>query len=381
VSGGAGVDERLRRRLRIQRLIELARRIADAADPLGIEARERLLGTSGLSREGIELALTRHMEIDPSEAELEALLDSSGGGGGAGLDGERLTTRCHVVIAANVCTSALRAIAVALSVSPSVIVRPSSRDPVLAEMLVRELDRDDAFREASGSISLDREVHAVAGEELHVYGADRTVEALRAAAAPGVVVRGHGTGFGVAVIGEDIDLGPAARDLTRDVLPFDQRGCLSPRIALVEGSAARASAFYDALAEQLDRASITRGPLDEGVRAELAMYRASIEAIGEWREGISYAVGFDPAPRSLPLPPAARVVHIAPASAQTASALLFPWAPFIAAIGAIGDGALLRAVLAMAPDARRSRLGEMQRPPLDGPVDRRGASKRLPLQP
>jgi hypothetical protein len=344
--------------------VAVAARIADPADPLGVEARAKLLEVSGLSREGVELALSDHLETRPSGEEIDALLASSGGGNAA---------RCHVVIAANVCTSALRAIAVALAVAPSVVVRPSSRDPVLAEILGRELGADAAFRAAGGSIELAREIRAEAGDELHVYGSDQTVEALRGAAKPGVVVRGHGTGLGIAVIGAMVDDRSAARAVARDVIPFDQRGCLSPRAVLVEGDAARAIAFGHALHEELlaFSTSIPRGELDAGALGELALYRASIEAVGQFWQGDNHAVGVDPAPRALLLPPAARVVHIAPASAETAPRLLEAWARHITAVGADDDGPVVQAIRACAPNARASRLGAMQRPPLDGPVDRR----------
>jgi hypothetical protein len=329
-----------------------------------VEARARLAEVSGLSREGVELALTDHLETKPSREEIDTLLECAGGGGAA---------RCHVVIAANVCTSALRAIAVGLAVAPSVVVRPSSRDPVLAELLARELGADAAFRAAGGSIEVARELRAEAGDELHVYGSDPTVEALRESANPGVVVRGHGTGLGVAVIGAAVEDRSAARAVARDVIPFDQRGCLSPRAVLVEGDAARAIAFGQALHEELLGLSISipRGELDAGALGELALYRASIEAVGHFWAGADHAVGVDPAPRALLLPPAARVVHIAPASSETAPGLLEPWARYITAVGADDDGPVVRAIRACAPNARVSRLGAMQRPPLDGPVDRR----------
>jgi hypothetical protein len=359
--------ERERRRRRIERLIELGRRLADASDPLGLEARARLAVTSGLSPEGIELALTRHLETHPTEAEIEALL------GPREVATEGAPSRCHIVIAANVCTSALRAIAVGLAAAPDVRVRPSSRDPALAEILVRELERDERFRSAGGSIALAPDVaQAAAGDELHVYGSDQTIEALRAAAAPGLVVRGHGTGFGLAVVGEESDVRDAARALAADVIPFDQRGCLSPRIALVEGAPDRAAALWEALHEALGRAAIPRGPLAEDTLAEIAMYRTSMEAIGAFREGPWHAVGLDPSPRALLLPPAARVVHVAAADAAGVAALLEPLSPFIAAIGASSErGALARAASSKAPGARLSRLGAMQTPPLDGPVDLR----------
>lgn len=364
-SDGDSGDER---RARIERLIAYARRIADGSDPLGEEARRRLTATTGLSREGIELALTEHLEINPSEAELSALLGSAAPRTSSGR-----APRCHVVIAANVCTSALRAIAVGLATSPCVLVRPSRRDPVLAEMLVRCLTRDDGFRASGGSIERVEDVSPSPGDELHVYGSDRTVAALSAAAAPGVVVRGHGTGFGVAVIGSGIDVRSAARAVARDVVPFDQLGCLSPRMALVEGGAERAAAVGEALHEELGQTGVPRGAIEDDERAAIAMYRASIEAVGTWREGPDHGVGIDVTPRALPLPPAARVVHVAPVSAGEVPSLLAPWSRFIAAIGADDEGELLRAVARAAPGARRSRLGAMQRPPLDGPVDRRPA--------
>lgn len=366
MSPGCSEEERRRR---IKRLIHLARRVADPADALGIEARARLRGTSGLSREGIELALTRHLEANPSEDEIASLLRSTEP------SIEASPPRCHVVIAANVCTSALRSIAVAVATSPTVLVRPSSRDPVLADILVRELAEDDAFSEAGGSIALTHGINAAPSDELHIYGSDETITALRAASPPGVVIRGHGTGFGVALIEEGADLPVAAAALASDVIPFDQRGCLSPRIALVGGAPGRAVALFNALDGELRCSKIPRGSFDEEARAELAMYRATVEALGTFREGPSHAVGLDPAPASLLLPPAARVVHVVPASAETALRLLAPWSTYIAAVGAFGEGSLLTALLALAPRARRSNLGEMQRPPLDGPVDRRSGPR------
>jgi hypothetical protein len=140
---------------------------------------------------------------------------------------------------------------------------------------------------------------------------------------------------------------------------------------LVEGDAARAVAFGQALHEELLASPIPRGELDAGARGELALYRASLESVGHFWEGPHHAVGVDPAPRALLLPPAARVVHIAPASAETAPGLIEPWARYLTAVGADDNSEVVGAIRACAPNARLSRLGAMQRPPLDGPVDRR----------
>ena len=97
--------------------------------------------------------------------------------------------------------------------------------------------------------------------------------------------------------------------------------------------------------------------------------------MGERFAGPQHVVGLDPSPRALLLPPAARVVHVVPARVTDASRLLAPWSRLVTTAGEAGAGALLDAALALAPEARPATLGRMQRPPLDGPVDRRGLGK------
>jgi Acyl-CoA reductase (LuxC) len=340
------------RESRVRRVIALGARIADPADPLGREARADLLATSGLSREGVDLALAQHLETSAPDAEIASLLASCAE-----------APRCHVVLAANVCTAALRAVALAFATAPSISVRPSRRDPGLAPILAREL----AFPIAGN-------VAASPGDEVHAYGSDEALAAIRASLAPGVIFRGHGTGLGVAVVDRSADLAPAAEALAADVIAFDQRGCLSPRFALVDGDAGRAAVFAKSLHQALLAAGgrVPRGPLDEATRSAIALYLASIAALGETREGLHHAIALDPAPRALLLPPAARVVHVAPARVESANALLASWARYLTAIG--GEGALAASIATLAPAARRSALGRMQRPPLDGPVDQRASA-------
>lgn len=350
---------------RVTQVVALGRRLASAADRLGVEVRQALVATCDLSREGIELALSQHLETDPSSADLAALVASCG-----------RAPRCHVALASNVCTASLRAIAIAVATAPSVVVRPSRRDPALASILARELDADANFRANQGSIELSSSLTPQPGDELHLYGSDASIAHLRSSIDDAVIVRAHGTGLGVAVIGPDADLTAAATALVSAVVPFDQRGCLSPRAALVEGDTRRALAFAEALDGALRREGerVPRGALDAAARAEIAMYRATIDAVGRAFEGPHHLVGLDLTPRSLPLPPAARVVHVAPTQGERAGPLIGPWARYITAVGELGGGALADVVLALAPWARRGPLGAMQRPPLDGPVDRRLSS-------
>ena len=355
------------RRARVRRVVALGARLADPADALGAEARARLAATSGLSREGVDLALGEHLETSITDAQLDTLVRGAG-----------RAPRCHVVLAANVCVGALRAVALAVATAASVAVRPSRRDPALAEILVRELARDEGFAGHGGAVEIVVELDPTPGDELHVYGADSTIAAFAAALGPDVLLRGHGTGLGVAIVGAADDLDAAARAIARDVVPFDQRGCLSPRAVLVEGDAGRAESLAERLHAELDAfdRAVPRGELERAALAELALYRTAIEAIGRFLPGAGHAVGVDPAPRALATPPAARVVHVAAVhDAGELRALLAPWAPAITVVGAAGTGALAAEAAALAPGARRAELGRMQRPPLDGPVDRRHATR------
>lgn len=351
-----------RARARVWCVIRAARRIQDSADVLGQEARVRLPDVTGLTRESITLALLDHFETNPTDTEIETLLAS--------------TTHapvCHVILSANVCTAPLRALALAVATSERVFVRPSRRDPIVTELLVRALSEDAEFIASGGALEIVETIRCETGDELHLYGSDESIAAITAGLPDGVVVRAHGTGIGIAVVGRDLVIDAAADALARDIVPFDQRGCLSPRFVFVEGDALRAERVSVALHEALVRYSerIPRGLLDAGLQAEISRYRATMEAIGSYWFGPSHGVGFDATPRALVLPPAARIVHVVVMDAQNVPTLLGPWMRHVTAVGSDDAGALSASILQCVPEARRSRLGHMQRPLLDGPVDGR----------
>lgn len=373
---------------RVHRLLAAGRRIVDPRDALGIEARDRLPASSGLSAAGVELALREHFETAPSDDELRRLLGAVG-----------VAERCHLVLSANVCTAALRALALALATAAEVAVRPSRRDPVVAELLVRAL-ADDAQAVALGvRVDTVREVAPAPGDELHVYGSDATIAAFRRGEArvllpPGVVLRGHGTGLGVAAVEAGTDLDAAAAALARDVVPFDQQGCLSPRFAFVAGGAARAEHLATALTAELRRLGepVPRGALAADEEQAIAAWAQTMRAVGDVDLGAHHGVAVDVAPQALLLPPAARIVCVLAADAPALGALLSPLARHLAATGVASSvepalhvarenepsGALAAALRTIAPRARRSPIGSMQRPPLDGPVDLRTEVVRIP---
>lgn len=345
---------------RVRAVLDIAARVSDRDDPLGREAREGLERLGELSKEGVELALSRHVER-ADEADLPALLASVAHPSGA-------ARRCWVVASANVCVAPVRAIALGLAASAEVIVKPSRRDPVLARLLVRELAR------AGLAVAEVERIAAVDGEVVHAYGADETLRVIAAALAPGVRFMGHGTGFGVAAVGSTDDLVDAAARLADDVIVFDQAGCLSPRMCFVEGDARRAEAFAHTLSEALDRggAAVPRGPLGSADAAALKGYERTLEALGgALVRGPQHLVGMEEEPAKVWPGPGLRTVHIVQhRNVACAAASVATVAPFITAIGG-AEGTLVAALRRSAPRARASELGAMQRPPLDGPVDRR----------
>jgi hypothetical protein len=337
----------------VRRLLDAARRVVEARAALAAE----LTRSTGLSPEGVELGLTQHLEIDAKEEELAQLLAAAA---------RVATSRVSVVLSANVFVGALRAIAFARAAAPLVVVRPSGRDPAFARALV--LAADDP------TIVLDEEldVAAVTDGEIHVYGRDASIAAIRARAR--VPVRGHGSGMGIALVSSAADPSAAARDVAADVVPFDQRGCLSPRIVLVEGDAARAAGFAEAIHAELDRAerSVPRGVVSSSDRAAAAQYVATMTFASRALVGAAHAIGIAPDGAPLLLPPPSRHVHVAPvARLEDAASLVAPLARGVTAIGCddLACGAALAAGLGIT--ARLSRLGRMQRPALDGPVDLR----------
>lgn len=354
------------RRARVRRVLAAAARLVDPHDPLGREARERLPKATGLSPQGVALGLSEHVETTASDEELDRLLAWAGE-----------APRVHVVLSANVFVAAVRAIALAVAAAPEVLVKPSRREPIVAALLARALceaggPRGGTRGRGGQRIEIVESLVARDGDHVHAYGSDASLRAIRAALPPGVRLRAHGTGFGVAVIDAGSDPERAADELAADVVPFDQRGCLSPRIALVaaRGDPLRlAAALGTALARRGER--VPRGALDADERTAAAMWRDTLAMTGELFEGESYAVGFDPAPRALTLPPTGRHVHVAVVDPLRVEALLAPLAGAITTVGRAIDGPLARAVGSLAPRARAAVLGRMQKPPLDGPVDRR----------
>src|SRR5262249_48273993 len=150
--------------------------------------------------------------------------------------------RAHVLLSAGVFTGALRAIAIALAASERAFVRMSRRDPTLARLLCDH---------APGAFAVVDALHPEAHDHVWAYGRDQTLERVSAALPAGVILHRHGSGFGVAVLdaADEAELPGLCAGLARDVALFDQRGCLSPRVLVVQGSHELAQRAARALAE------------------------------------------------------------------------------------------------------------------------------------
>jgi hypothetical protein len=343
------------RRARVEELLAAARILADPATAASQRLRERLRETTGLSRPSIDFALERCLEQRASPLELTRLLERT-----------PLATRALVLLSANVFVAPLRAIAIARAASPRVIVRPSRRDPALAQALAELLP---------GAFELTPELQAQPSDALWAYGSDETLERVRAGLPAGVAFYGHGFGFGAVVVDEvsASAVEEDARAIALDAVLFDQQGCLSPRLVCVMGSERATRQLAEALAIQLSRHESALPPAVESPE-QLAERRRFLDAA-------TYAFEVVPAGRSivsvsltghLVLPPSGRHLHVA--RLDDAPAALAAFRRYLTCLGVRGPSELRHRLTAYFPGARCVELGQMQTPPLDGPVDLRGAA-------
>jgi hypothetical protein len=335
---------------RVRALVAAARRLADPTDVLGREARLSLPAVTRLSAQGVELALEHCLEIAPEPAELEALCASV-----------TPAPAAHVLLSANVFVAAHRAIALALAASERVFVRPSRREPQMAELLARA---------APGLFELASELSPGAGDHVFAYGRDETLRSLRAALDPGVVLHAHGAGFALAIVEPGVDVELIAERLALDIALFDQRGCLSPRALVVAGGEARP--YAQALAEALGTLErrVPRGELFDEELAAIASYRDTMIYGAELLPAGAGFVGLEEGAERLAIAPVGRNCHVV--SSVDPLALVGAQARHLTCIGFAGSSQLGERIAAALPRARRAAIGKLQSPPFDGPVDRRG---------
>jgi hypothetical protein len=331
---------------RVQRLIEAARTLpSDAA------LRRRLQDTTGLSAENIALGLERCLELQPLPEHLDDLLAST-----------PEAPTAHVLLSGNVFVAALRAIAIGVASSTQVRVRASRRDPVLAEAL---------HAAAPDLFELVPKLEPSSGDHLWSYGSDETLADVRASLPRGVWFHAHGSGFGAVVVNARSFTESAARAIALDTSLFDQRGCLSPRVVCVLGERAQTRDVAAALAGALAglQTELPPGPRDAIQLAELRRHRdAAAYAFELWDAGS----GWVSLSEAVVVPPADRNLHVVACADPIAA--LSPFASHLTNV-AYDDQNLFAPLRLAFEGARLVAPGDMQRPALDGPVDRRHGAR------
>jgi hypothetical protein len=338
------------RRDRVEKLLQAARILANPSGSEGEALRRRLLETTGLSAPVIDLGIARCLETHPSEAELAALGSTPS------------SSRALVLLSGNVFVAALRAIALGVASSSQVIARASRRDPALAEAL---------HALAPDTFELTAELSPQPGDHFWAYGSDETLDSVRRSLPPGVWFHPHGAGIGAVVVDPSALSDVVARSIALDTALFDQRGCLSPRVVCVVGSAEQAKTCASALAQAL--ATLER-ELPPGPRSpeEAAEQRRSHDAAVYAFDLFDAGSGYVTLSSTLLVPPPRRNLHVCATPDPVAA--LAPLASHLTCI-ASNTPALHAQLSAAFPGARSVAPGDMQRPPLDGPVDRRHGTR------
>lgn len=341
---------------RLEALQNAARQIADPHHELGREAREVLALSTGLSPQGVDYALRHCLEHRANRSSWSQLVKR-----------QAMTARAHVLLSANVFTAAFRAIGLALVQAPHVFVRPSRREPEMAQLL---------YRGSQGAFELVDSLSPEPGDPLWAYGTDDTLARLRDTLPGGVRLHAHGSGMGAVVVGPDLPKTTAAFDeaadrIAKDAIVFDQRGCLSPRVVLFEGDEESAAAFAQALARTLARweQRVPRGTLTESEAADFLWYRDTMTYAAEALPAGKGLVVLDPAEERLMVPPVGRVLHVT--RTRDAERLLVAMGPRVTSVGIAGHEHLEGRLRVSVGERRYGPVGTMQSPPLDGPVDRR----------
>jgi hypothetical protein len=355
------IDERLER---LYAMKAAAEQIADERTPFGKRARSELAASTGLSTQSVSYALGACLEHHVSRATLSGMCRQV----------DRIS-RAHVILSSNVFVANFRAIMLALAQSTQVHVAASRREPVMAQLLL------EASR---GAFQLVPAVRAEPGDHVWAYGSDDTLTALKASLIAGVHFHGHGYGMGAAVFRETkdlrkLELKTAAANLALDVVAFDQRGCLSPRVLLIEGSRAFAETTCDFLVEALSEleGSLPRGTLSADEQADARWHETTMTFLGSSVQAGKGMVFLDPVEERLILPPIGRYLHVA--TTQDPLSRLTELGPLLTTVGFFNEGSLPGMLRAQIGDRRYVSVGQMQRPPLDGPVDLRSGFRSILL--
>ncbi len=282
---------------------QAARRLTRPGEPLYDELVATLPDLTGYSPRMIEIGLERMGAGWTAEALRGALEDEFGDlqvlddfqprttGGFQRAYGPPLTVH---VFSGNIPGVSVSSLIRATCVKSASFGKTAAGEPYLAVCFARALAEDDP--ELAGCLAVgywpggSEDLEAVAFSEagaVIVYGSDETVSDIGCRVPPAVRFVGYPNRVGAALISRSAlrpdAAGELARAAARDVVVFDQQGCVSPHTIYVEkGGAVEPLQFANHLAAALDELSreIPRGVMTPGESALIHQLRAHAEVRG-----------------------------------------------------------------------------------------------------
>ncbi|MCL7969221.1 MAG: hypothetical protein M8867_06350 [marine benthic group bacterium] len=238
----------------VRHVSRAAMRLADPGDPLGGEAELRLksgLGWSelaareslrGMAREWTEDALTSLVRSELGDPlYLERFVEVAGQPGRyRRATGPPLILQIH---AGNVPGVPVSAAILALLARSGVLAKSGSDEPWMLPLFARALADENALLGSALAVTSwpgnqqppALRIWAKESGKAIVYGGEEAVRALRGRLPPDTEMIVYGPRIGVAVFLSDAAEADPGR-LAKDVLAYDQRGCVSPRLVLEVGS-------------------------------------------------------------------------------------------------------------------------------------------------
>jgi len=362
----------------------VARRFVTPGDPLRVWVMDRLAGSSGYSEASADEVLRgmargwlaenlrmllRSEFVDPEV--LDGFVPADSGGRVRAL-GPPVAFHLGAGTVPGVATTSLIR---SLLVKTAVLLRPSRSDLILPLAFIRGMAEEAP--DLAGNMAVlhwpteeeDRTESVLGGVDLvGAYGGDETIDWIRRrlpASTPLIAYR-HRMGFGLLGRGGLYDEASArgvARDAAKAVALFDQRGCVSPHLFLVEGSGeVEPEEWTRYLAEALDELETTlpSGTVPPETGVAIQQLRGEREVAESQGNGMvlhggdraPWTVVFEPG--GVPAPSCLhRVVRVVPVG-EVSEALdaCREWGPYLQTVGVEGFHERSRAI-----QERLARLG------------------------
>jgi hypothetical protein len=352
--------------------------LADPSSPVGREARTTIASRTGLSTAGAAWALDTTL-VELRRPSLENALAAMR----AAHERYRATpVRTHaLVLAANVFTACLRPMVWSLLARVPLLVKVATHDEGLAELFSVALSAiDPELGEAIAVLWPRGRSEALYArlaarvDLVSAHGGDHAIGEMRAATSATTELVAHGHGLGAVVVLREAlssHLPALAQAIARDVGAYDQRGCLSPHVVLVEKGGELSPRDLAALVAAQGLAPLSRamprGALPIEIGAQQVQWRGLASSLHELFEGDGYATSFEGASPVRPTPGYRNVAFHAFDHATDLAARLAIYGTHLKVVAVAGDPT--RVVLPSPLAPRVCPPGDMQRPPLLAATD------------